>query len=46
MRWYPIVTALQVTLDMMTALGVEGFGHFYVAEDYIDAWAALTDPPG
>lgn len=45
MRWYPLVTALQITLDMFVALGVEGFGHFYVAEDYIDAWAALTEPP-
>ncbi|MEM1429737.1 MAG: alpha/beta-hydrolase family protein [Pseudomonadota bacterium] len=46
MQWYPFVTAFQVMLDMTTALGVEGFGHFYVADDYIDAWAALTDPPG
>ena len=45
MNWYPLVTAFQLTLDMTTALGVEGFGHFYVADDYIDAWAALTDPP-
>jgi uncharacterized membrane protein len=45
MRWYPLVTALQITLDMVVALSVEGYGHFYVAEDYIDAWAALTDPP-
>jgi len=46
MRWYPFVTAFQVTLDMMTALEVEGYGHFYVADHYIDSWAALTDPPG
>ena len=46
MQWFPFVTAFQVMLDMTTALGVEGFGHFYVADDYIDAWAALTDPPG
>ena len=46
MRWFPLVTAFQVGLDMTIALAVEGYGHFYVAEDYIDAWAALTDPPG
>lgn len=45
MRWYPVVTALQIGLDMTAPLGVPGFGHFYVADDYIDAWAALTDPP-
>ena len=46
MRWFPFVTAFQVMLDMTVSLGVEGFGHFYVADDYIDGWAALTDPPG
>ncbi|MEO1677237.1 MAG: alpha/beta-hydrolase family protein [Pseudomonadota bacterium] len=46
MRWFPLVTAFQVGLDMTVALAVEGYGHFYVADDYIDAWAALTDPPG
>lgn len=46
MRWFPVVTALQVLLDMTTALAVERFGHFYTYEDYIPAWAAVTDPPG
>lgn len=46
MRWYPAVTAFQIGLDMLAALNVEGYGHYYVAEDYIDAWAALADPPG
>jgi len=46
MRWFPLVTAFQTALDMTAALGVEGYGHFYVGDDYIDAWAALTDPPG
>ena len=45
MRWFPLVTAFQVMLDMTAALGVEGYGHFYYYADYIDAWAALTDPP-
>ncbi len=46
MRWYPFVTAFQLALDMTTALGIEGFGHYYFFEDYISAWAELTDPPG
>lgn len=46
MRWFPFVTAFQTALDMTAALGVEGYGHFYIDDDYIDAWAALTDPPG
>lgn len=46
MRWYPFVTAFQLGLDMTTALGIEGFGHFYYYGDYIPAWAELTDPPG
>ncbi|RBI83731.1 hypothetical protein DRV85_15355 [Rhodosalinus halophilus] len=46
MRWFPFVTAFQIVLDMTTALGVERFGHFYVYEDYIPAWAATTNPPG
>jgi uncharacterized membrane protein len=46
MGWYPLVTAFQLALDMAAPLGVPGFGHFYIADDYIDAWAALTEPPG
>jgi uncharacterized membrane protein len=46
MRWYPLVTALQLSLDMAMPLGVPGHGHFYIADDYIEAWAELTDPPG
>ncbi len=45
-KWYPLVTAFQGVLDMTAALGVAGYGHFYIARDYIDAWATLTDPPG
>jgi uncharacterized membrane protein len=44
-RWFPLVTMLQTALDMVVALQVPGYGHYYVAEDYIDAWAALVDPP-
>jgi uncharacterized membrane protein len=46
MGWYPLVTAFQLALDMAMPLGVAGFGHYYIAPDCIDAWAALTEPPG
>lgn len=45
MQWYPLVTAFQLALDMTTALGFEGYGHYYYYDDYITSWAALTDPP-
>lgn len=46
-RWYPVVTALQVAADMAVSLNVPpGFGHLYAADDYIDAWVAVTEPAG
>jgi uncharacterized membrane protein len=44
--WFPVVTTFQLALDMAISLDVAGFGHAYIARDYIDAWAAVTDPPG
>ncbi|ORE95532.1 hypothetical protein ATO13_01700 [Stappia sp. 22II-S9-Z10] len=45
MRWWPIVTALQVAADMMLATHVpRGYGHEYAASRYIDVWVTLTDP--
>jgi uncharacterized membrane protein len=42
MRWYPIVTFLQVTFDMFVAGDVPpGHGHMYLRE-YVDAFAAVT----
>ena len=47
LRWYPVVTFLQLGLDMAIALAVPiGHGHYYAPEHYIDAWVAVTDPPG
>ena len=46
LRWFPLVTAVQLGLDMAISLHVPGFGHAYVARDYIDAWAATLDPEG
>ncbi len=44
--WFPVVTTFQLALDMANSLAVPGFGHAYVAPDYIDAWAEALDPPG
>jgi uncharacterized membrane protein len=42
--WYPIVTMLQLALDMGMANGTPmGFGHVYAPEHYVDAWVAVTD---
>jgi uncharacterized membrane protein len=46
MRWVPVVTWLQVGVDMAVAVGEPGFGHDYIARHYIPAWAATLSPPG
>ncbi|MBR0908743.1 alpha/beta hydrolase [Bradyrhizobium japonicum] len=44
LRWYPIVTMLQLALDMAVATATPmGFGHVYAPEHYVDAWVAVTD---
>jgi uncharacterized membrane protein len=44
LRWYPIVTMLQLAVDMPIAMGAPmGFGHVYAPEHYINAWIAVTD---
>jgi len=43
-RWFPVVTMFQLALDMAISLQVPGYGHFYIAPDYIDAWAAVVEP--
>jgi len=44
LRWYPIVTMLQLALDMAVANGTPmGFGHVYAPEHYVDGWVAVTD---
>jgi len=45
LRWYPLITMLQIAVDMLVAAEVpKGFGHVIAAEHYINAWVALTDP--
>lgn len=46
MRWFPVVTFLQVGLDMGVSLGIPGYGHDYIARHYIPAWAETTEPEG
>lgn len=47
LTWYPVVTFLQLGLDMaLSQTAPLGHGHVYAARDYIDSWVALLDPPG
>ncbi|MET4045671.1 alpha/beta-hydrolase family protein [Bradyrhizobium sp. RT6a] len=44
LRWYPVVTMLQIAVDMAVATGTPlGYGHVYAPEHYVDAWVALAD---
>ena len=44
LRWYPVVTMLQLALDMAVANGTPmGYGHVYAPEHYVDAWVAVAD---
>lgn len=44
--WYPVVTMLQLALDMAVATSTPmGYGHVYAPEHYVNAWAAVVDPP-
>ncbi|MBV8097435.1 MAG: alpha/beta-hydrolase family protein [Acetobacteraceae bacterium] len=47
LRWYPIVTVLQLALDMAVSTTTPmRHGHVYAPRDYIDAWAAVADVRG
>lgn len=46
LRWYPIVTMLQLLTDLAAGSAPPGFGHEIAAEHYIDAWDALSEPEG
>jgi uncharacterized membrane protein len=44
LQWYPIVTMLQIALDMAVATNTPmGYGHVYAPEHYVEAWVAVTD---
>jgi uncharacterized membrane protein len=47
LQWYPLVTMLQLAVDMMLANGTPmGYGHVFAPEHYVDAWLAVTAPEG
>lgn len=47
LAWYPMVSFLQLLLDMATATTAPmGHGHVYAPEHYIDAWIEVTDQRG
>ena len=46
-QWYPVVTFLQLTLDIaMATTSPMGYGHVFAAEHYIDAWMQVADIQG
>jgi len=46
LRWYPVVTMVQLAFDMISNTEPRGYGHDYAAEHYFDSWLALTEPAG
>lgn len=47
LRWYPVVTMLQLALDMAFATTTPlGYGHVYAPEHYVDAWIEVADVEG
>lgn len=48
MKWYPVVTMVQVAADLAAAVTAPplGYGHNFAPAHYIDAWLALTEPAG
>jgi uncharacterized membrane protein len=46
-EWYPVVTMLQLAVDMMAAGGAPmGFGHVFAPENYLDAWSLVLGTDG
>ncbi|NQU21987.1 MAG: alpha/beta-hydrolase family protein [Candidatus Nealsonbacteria bacterium] len=45
LRWYPIVTFLQIAFDLPMATSIPtGYGHNYAPASYINAWIEVTEP--
>ena len=43
LRWYPVVSMLQLLIDMPLSDGVPmGYGHVYAPEHYLNAWLEVT----
>ena len=46
MRWYPVITFLQVTVDQFMGVAVpQGQGHNY-GDSMAEFWAEVSQPPG
>jgi uncharacterized membrane protein len=47
LRWYPVVTCLQLLADMaIFTTAPSGHGHNFAAAHYIDGWLEVTGAPG
>ncbi|MEO4001704.1 alpha/beta-hydrolase family protein [Mesorhizobium sp. CAU 1732] len=47
LRWFPVVTMLQLAFDMAVANSAPmGYGHVFAPEHYVDAWLDVTAPEG
>ncbi len=47
LRWYPVVTMLQLALDMAVATNTPmGYGHVFAPAHYIDGWLAVMNVQG
>ncbi|MCP4074325.1 MAG: hypothetical protein GY742_21770 [Hyphomicrobiales bacterium] len=47
LRWYPLVTFLQLLVDVMVSTAPPlGYGHNYAPEHYLDGWLEVTQPRG
>lgn len=47
LRWVPVVTMLQLALDMSVSTDTPlGYGHVYAPQHYMDAWLAVTGATG
>jgi len=47
LRWFPIVSSLQIAFDVPMATSVPlGYGHNFAPAAYIDAWLEITRPEG
>ncbi|MDR0181880.1 alpha/beta hydrolase [Lysobacter arvi] len=47
MRWYPVVSSMQLVLDMMLADDAPmGFGHVFAPSHYIAAWRQVAEVEG
>ena len=45
LRWFPIVSFLQIAFDIPMATSVPlGYGHNFAPADYIDVWIEVTQP--